>query len=100
MSRYRQYSSQILTPLRENPPCLELPSRSEAYGRTSSLGPRGGVIEAGWPSCTAYRERSRGDHLRGHGPDGPTPKDASTRSDQAQRIRGKYLRQRSLPVPI
>ena len=100
MSDFRQYSSQGLTPLRENPPCLELPSRSEACGQISRLGAREGAMEAGLPSYTACRARSRGAYLRDHCPNCPIPKGSSTSADRLQSTRGRYLRQRSLPVSI
>lgn len=100
MSSFRQHRSQVLTPLRENPPGVELPSRSEAYGHVSRLGAREGVMEASLPSCSAYRERSRGAYLSDQYPDSPIPRGSSTSGDRVQSTTGRYIRQRSLPVAI
>jgi hypothetical protein len=101
MNRFLRPSAQILTPLRENPPCLELPSRSEAYCHVSRPGARDSVIEsATWPVCTSCPERSRGERLRGECPECMSSHRPSRSFGPGQRDSGRYLRQRSVPLAI
>ena len=100
MSRYQQYSSQVLTPLRENPPCAEPPTRSEAPGHGLRIGVRGGAADSGWVSCTACGEQSRGELYRGHGSDSPAPGFSPRTPDSIRSARGRDLRQRHVPVAI
>jgi hypothetical protein len=93
MGRYQQYSAQVLTPLRENPPCAEPPTRSEAYGHAPRIGVRGGAADSGWVSCTACGKQSRGELYLGHGSDARTP-------DRIRSARGRDLRQRHVPVAM
>ena len=105
MSHFRRYGSQIMTPLRENPLCVEQLSRSEACCHASHLGSGAGAVYpeatgAGWPICAACPERSRGEQIRNSCPDCSRPSGSRVKREREERLRGQILRHRSVPVAM